>query len=518
VGIDIDPAATALAAAAGATTFAPNDAGLDAHVRNATNGLGLDAVLICASTRSNGPLELATRLTRDRGSVVVVGNVPIAADWKTWYEKELELRLSRSYGPGRYDREYEEGGRDLPAGYVRWTEERNLQAFLDLVAAGRIKPDELTTHRFAVDQAEEAYAVLSAESDGPRGFGVLLEYPEATAPVAAPAPKTTASRRTSAGGAPRIGLIGAGAFARSVLLPALQLHGAQLGSVASERGLTAADVAARFGFERAADSIDHVLEDDEIDAVVIATRHSSHSDLAAAALRAGKAVFVEKPLALSWEGLLEVEDALTADSILMVGFNRRFAPMTATLKRELDGAPERAFVARVNAGPLPHDHWMHDPELGGGRLLGEGCHFVDLLGHLAGSPPLSVQAFAAPQPERPLECSDTFAATIRYADGTVGSLIYTGGGDPRLSKERIEGFGGGAAVVIDDFRRFELYRGGKQHIDKMKQDKGHKAEVKDFLAAVAGEAPRPSAASYLASSRATLAIIDAIRTGLPVDL
>ena len=252
--------------------------------------------------------------------------------------------------------------------------------------------------------------------------------------------------------------------------------------------------------------------------VVIATRHSSHSDLAAAALRAGKPVFVEKPLALSWDGLFEVEQALSADSILMVGFNRRFAPMTETLRRELDGAPERAFVVRVNAGPLPPDHWMHDPELGGGRLLGEGCHFVDLLGYLAGSPPLSVQAVAAPQPERPLECSDTFAATIRYADGTVGSLVYSGGGDQRLSKERIEGFGGGTAVVIDDFRRLELYREGRRRIEKARQDKGHKAEVKRFLAAVAGESPPPSAASYLSSSRVTLAIADAIRSGLPVDL
>ena len=236
VGIDIDPAATALASAAGAMTFAPSDSGLDAHVRASTDGLGLDAVLVCASTRSTDPLELATRLTRDRGRVVVVGNVPITADWKSWYEKELELRLSRSYGPGRYDREYEEGGRDLPAGYVRWTEQRNLQAFLDLVAAGRIKPDELTTHRFAVDQAEEAYAVLSTHSDGARAFGVLLEYPAATASVAAPAPKATASRRTNAEGSPRIGLIGAGAFARSVLLPALQLHGARLRSCRQREG------------------------------------------------------------------------------------------------------------------------------------------------------------------------------------------------------------------------------------------------------------------------------------------
>jgi predicted dehydrogenase len=303
-----------------------------------------------------------------------------------------------------------------------------------------------------------------------------------------------------------------------VLLPALKLHGAQLGSVASERGLTAADVASRFGFERAAGSIEEILDDPDIDAVVIATRHASHGDLVAAALRAGKPVFVEKPLALSWDGLFDVEEALSAESILMVGFNRRFAPMTETLRRELAGAPERVFTARVNAGPLPPDHWMHDPKLGGGRLLGEGCHFVDLLGHLAGSPPLSVQAVAAPRPERPLECSDTFAATIRYADGTVGSLVYSGGGDPRLPKERIEGFGGGAAGVIDDFRRLELYRDGKPRVEKQRQDKGHKAELKEFLAAVAGESPRPSAASYLSSSRATLAIVDAIRSGLPVDL
>ena len=510
VGIDLDAAAVELVRPVAALALDRNAASLDARIHDISGGIGLDAVVLCASSASPDPLELAARLARDRGRIVVVGETRIAVERAPLYAKELELRMSRSYGPGRYDREYEEQGRDLPAGYVRWTEQRNMQAFLDLVAAGRIEPSALTTHRFAIDDAPEAYRVVVHPSDGERAVGVVLTYDEHQPQRLAPA--TIRTPRTTRRG---VAVIGAGAFARSTLIPVLRDEEARLVAVASGRGLAAADAAARFGFERAG-SVDEILADDGIGAVVIATRHASHASLTSAALRAGKAVFVEKPLALTPEQLAEVEDALAPDSVLMVGFNRRFAPLGERLRTELQPASDLVLSLRVNAGPLPDDHWLHDPADGGGRLLGEGCHFVDLLAHLSRSPAVSAHAVAVPQPGRPIHCSDSFVAHIRF-QGAVGTLVYSGGGDPRLPKERLEAFGGGTAAVLDDFRLLTVHRGGKRHEWKSSHDKGHRAELRRFLAAAGGEADSPSLRSYLDSTRLTLALADSLRTGEPVD-
>jgi predicted dehydrogenase/threonine dehydrogenase-like Zn-dependent dehydrogenase len=512
VGIDLDLQAVRLAAEVGAVAFERQRDGLQQAVLNETGGLGLDAVLVCAASRSADPLSLAARLARERGRIVVIGDVPVEADRALLYEKELELRFSRSYGPGRYDRDYEERGRDLPPAYVRWTEQRNLEAFLELVATGRVDPAPLTTHRYPVDDAEQAYATLREGGDD-RPFGIVLEYAYEEPHAVAPAP-----RRPRTAAVARIGLIGAGSFARRTLIPAFAAAGAELIAVASERGLSAADVTGRFGFARAAGSAEEVIADDSIDAVVIATRHASHAELAASALRAGKSVFVEKPLALDGESLLEVEEALGAGGVLMVGFNRRYAPLVDHLRHELEAIRAPALLARVNAGPLPAEHWLHDPEEGGGRLLGEGCHFVDLLAHLAGASAVSVHAVATPQPGRPLECSDEVVATLRFANGAIGTLLYSGAGGGRLAKERVEAFGGGLAAVLDDFRRLELHRNGKQRVVKGRQDKGHRAEVAHFVNALAGEVEPPNADSYLASTRATLALVQSIRSGQPVDV
>src|SRR4051794_5512586 len=360
IGVDMDSAAVALARAAGASAFLRTVPGLEQTVEELTDGLGLDSVLICAAARSRDPLELACRLARDRGRIVVVGDVPVEADRALLYAKELELRLSRSYGPGRYDRDYEEHGRDLPAGYVRWTEQRNLGAFLALVSSDRVDPRPLTTHRFPLAHADAAYAVLSADT-GERPFGVVLEYPDDVARFggAHDPPRSSRNGRPRSG-ALRVGLVGAGSFARGTTIPALTAAGAELAAVATGGGLSAADVAGRFGFERAADSAASILDDESIDAVVIATRHHEHAELAAAALHAGKAVFCEKPLAVTHEGLDEVESALAPDSVLVVGFNRRFAPLVVRLREEFGPVERRLMSARVNAGPLPGDHWLHD--------------------------------------------------------------------------------------------------------------------------------------------------------------
>jgi predicted dehydrogenase/threonine dehydrogenase-like Zn-dependent dehydrogenase len=512
IGIDLDTAAVALAASGGILSFDREHVGLEQAVGKATGSLGLDAVLVCAATQSSDPVALAARLARDRARIVIVGDVPIKADRALFYEKELELRLSRSYGPGRYDREYEERGRDLPPGYVRWTEQRNMEAFLDLVAEGKVDPSQLTTHRFPVEQAAKAYATL-ADDDEARPFGILLDYSYEATP---PTPRAPTARPRGNGG--RIGVVGAGSFARAILLPALQEAGAELAAVSTEKGLTAADVATRFGFERTAASSEEIFEDESIHAVVVATRHASHAELVVSALLAGKAVFVEKPLALDQAELGEIERALRPDSLLMVGFNRRFAPLTLRLRAELAHTSAATMLARVNAGPVPEDHWTIDPAEGGGRLLGEGCHFVDLLSHLAGTPPRSVHAFAVPHPERPLECSDEVVATIRFGTSAVGTLIYSGSGDPRMPKERVEAFGGGLAAVLDDFRRLELHRAGKSEIVKSRQDKGHKAQMALFVKAARGEAEPPPVDSYLDSTRATIALVESLRNGEPVEL
>jgi predicted dehydrogenase len=377
-----------------------------------------------------------------------------------------------------------------------------------------VQVSTLTTHRFPVDRADEAYSVLAGETGAARAFGVLLEYREDRTPSA---PRDRARPQAPRARGTRIGLIGAGSFARRVLLPALRAAGADLVAVATEGGLSAADVASRFGFRRAA-LAEEVCVSDDLDAVIIATRHSSHATLAADALRAGKAVFVEKPLALDENQLRVVEDALEPSSLLFVGFNRRFAPLTERFRAEFPTGSPSVLLARVNAGPLPRDHWLNDPTVGGGRLIGEGCHFIDLLTHIAGAPATTVYGVATPGADLPPELAQSFAATLRCANGAIASIVYAGSGDTRLPKERIEGYGDGVALVLDDFRRLEIYANGKKKTIKQRDDKGHAAQLEAFLGAVAGRREAPSIESYLASTRATLALAESLRIGRPVDL
>lgn len=513
VGIDLDPAAVALAEEGGARAVPRESPDLRPVVTEATAGHGLDAVLVCAATSATDPVRLAADISRAGGRVVVVGDVPVEADRSVMYDKELELRLSRSYGPGRYDRDYEERGIDVPMGYVRWTEQRNIDAFVTLVADGRIDPTSLTTHRFEVENAAGAYDLLAnaAGSDAQRPFGIVLEYPdEVPRPPGPPVARSTRARSPRETG--RVGLIGGGSFARGTLIAALRAAGAELAAITTRGGLSAADVAARFGFERIAESADELLHDESIGSVIIATRHADHAELTAAALAAGKAVFVEKPLALDAPGVETVRTALGEESILMVGFNRRFAPATQAI-RDLRPPGPVSLTIRVNAGPLPEEHWLHDLHEGGGRLIGEGCHFVDLASHLAASHVEEVHAFAVPQPARPLQASDEAVAVLRMADGSVASILYTGKGDARLPKERIELFGGGLAAVIDDFRRLEVYRDAKRSVTKGRQDKGHRQQIKVFMDAVRGHGPSPDPAGYVGSTLATLAVAESLRTG-----
>lgn len=502
-----------------------------------TNGNGVDAAILAAATSSSEPVALAGRICRDKGRVVVVGAVGMSVPRPAYYQKELELRFSRSYGPGRYDPEYEEKGHDYPIGYVRWTEKRNMEAVLHLIAEGKVDVRSLISHRFPIAHAAQAYHLIT-KGEVPC-LGVLLEYPEGatTKAVSDQGEKegklwleTGAAPTLPAGpGQPRlsIGLIGAGNFAQDVLLPALKRHkDVRLRGVVTASGLSARSAAERFGFAYTAAEPAEILADPEIAAVVIATRHDTHARLVVQALKAGKSVFVEKPLALTPAHLTEVVDAYQEclaqappSPTLMVGFNRRFAPATRAVKKFFASCTEPlAIHCRVNAGYLDPDHWTHDPEVGGGRIVGEGCHFVDLLAYLCDARPTEVYAVSLPDEGRYRQ--DNVVVQIRFANGSVGTLHYLANGDRRVGKERVEVFAGGGVAIIDDFQRVLLSRDGRlQRIGHWwtGQDKGHRAELEAFIDAVRKGGPSPTPFDQLMmSSLLTFRILESLQTGQPV--
>lgn len=526
IAIDLDRSRVALAREHGALGLVRSDE-VEARVLDATGGIGADAVIITAATSSTDPIELAGELARDRARVVVVGAVPIEVPRSPYYEKELDVRLSRSYGPGRYDPSYEEQGHDYPAGYVRWTEQRNMQAFLELVAGGKVVLDRLITHRFDFADAVSAYDVVTGDDAG-SVLGVVLDYPGAGAeePGRIYLSGDRAPGQVSVSGArepverPGIGLIGAGAFAQGVLVPALKKLNVALLGVSSAGGVSARKAAEEHGFSYLAASSEEILADPATDAVMIATRHGEHARLAAAALRAGKAVFVEKPLALTDQELDDVMDAAAQGGApLMVGFNRRFAPATVFLRDRLGGLPGAKVVhVRANAGYIPPDSWVHDPVDGGGRLIGEGCHFIDLALFLAGSPAVRVETTAMAGDDPAAALQDNFVVSMQCADGSVASVLYTAKGSPRSGKERVEMFAGGRTGVIEDFRSAEV-QGRKRERWQGRQDKGHAAELAAFVAAVRHGGTSPIPPSELEhTSRVTLRAAEAMRAGSALEL
>ncbi len=518
-GADLDEGRCAAVATFGALTATSASGAVAAkELLAATGGVGYDAVIIAAGTKSDAPIELAGLIARDRGTVVVVGDVGMNVPRPPFYEKELTLKLSRSYGPGRYDPLYEEMAVDYPIGYVRWTEQRNMAEFLRLLAEGRVDVKPLITHRFAVDAAAQAYAAVTDPASG--SLGVLLEYPRSALERA----RIEIGRPAAAGepvqGAVGVGFLGAGNFATATLLPALTADArfAPRG-VYTPSGLSARDVAAHNGFAFCAGSPDEVLSDPATAAVVIATRHASHAALAVQALKAGKTVFVEKPLAITETELDEVVAAQRAScGLLTVGFNRRFAPhvrkMVAALARRSSPAN---IVIRVNAGAIPATHWTQRPEEGGGRIVGELCHFVDLAACLAGAPPTRVFAMSADPHKSPL-LTDNLSVVLGFADGSVGTVIYAADGDTAYPKERIEVFCEGKVMVSDDFKRLSLTQGGRTHTSRPQQaDKGHKAEMKAFLDLAAGlPVAALTFADCVSSMAATFKIVESLTTGAPV--
>jgi len=517
-GLDLDETRVALALELGADkALVSNDAAAK-EIETWTKGHGADAVLITAATDSNQPIELAARVSRLKGRVIVVGMTGMDIPRPPFFSRELKLIISMSYGPGRYDPEYEERGHDYPLPYVRWTEKRNIESFLELIAEKRLNVERLTTHRFSIDEADRAYQLISGELQEPN-LGVVLNYdPEAE--VARKVSLTTPVRKSEKSVA--LGVIGAGGYVPAMLLPHFKTEGVEFRSIATATGISAHDVGKRFGFAHAVSSAEEVLDDTSVNLVVIGTRNNTHAELARGALERNKHVFVEKPLAVNDDELESVLQAAEKSSgKLMVGFNRRFAPLTQRAKEFFHNhdAP-LSMVYRVNAGRIPKEHWMQDPVEGGGRIIGEGCHFIDLLQYLAGAPPVYLFAESISARSSKIVDADSVFITLRFADGSNGCVAYLSEGDKSLAKERVEVFGGGRAFVLDDFRRATLYKDGREEQVALKtQDKGQQEQVRAVCASVLqGGAALISYDELAATTRATFRVLDSLRERRPFEV
>ena len=536
VGLDMVADRCRLAEKAGAVLCAAPDAEGMAAVKAAlgelTSGRGADYVLLAAGGSSNGPVEAAADLARDRARVVDIGKTKLDLPWNAYYDKELDVRFSRSYGPGRYDDRYELEGIDYPAGYVRWTERRNLECFLDLIARQDLEVESLVSGVFPMENATSVYADLS--SGALNAVGVLLEYKgaaEAGEPQSAeaspfPARTVTSASPPSAEGTAAgtgakqlsVGFIGAGNYASSMLLPHLaRLETVRLAHVATNRSLSAVNAQRKFGFGTASTTAEAVLGDTSLDAIFIVTRHHTHADLVCRALQTGKAVFVEKPLALTADEVQRVTEVIaqTGNDRLMVGFNRRFAPLLAELRARFgqQGSPS-ALRYLINAGTLDADSWYQNAELEGSRFVGEGGHFIDTLSWWAGSLPAEV--FASGGPEH-----DDVLATIRFENGSAGTISYVTGGNNRFPKETLDAAAGGRNARLDNFRQAAVWAGRKRTTLRARggQDKGQKDLLAAFVAAVRSGSPMPiSVDSLVATTRATIAVGESLNSGKPERL
>ena len=524
LGFDPVPSRAELALSLGCLATCTSESVFRDLCHQHSSGRGADAVLITAETPSSGPVNLAGEIARDRAVVVAVGTVGMDIQRKLYYEKELDFRIARSYGPGRYDAAYEQKGRDYPIGYVRWTETRNMEAFLQLLAEGKLNLKPLITHRFPIDRAHGAYHLITGKTGEPH-LGVLIEYPDqANEAQRVELVGQGTTRTSSAGQSVAVGLLGAGTFATSTLLPAMKaISGLDLIGVCTANGSHARHAAEKFGFRYCATDEHKIIEDSAVNTVVIATRHHLHASQTLAALGAGKNVFCEKPLCLNQDELAEIVEAYSGKShppLLMVGFNRRFAPMVQRMKVFLSEINEPlALHYRINAGYIPSDHWVNDPEQGGGRIRGEICHFVDLLAFLVSLPPTEVQTRVLANQGR--YSDDNVVLSLQFPNGSQGTISYLANGDRSYSKERLEIFGGGAVAVLEDFRSLELVRHGRKQTfhSRLRQDKGHRGEWEAFAAAIrkGSESPIPFH-EIVASTLATLCAVESRSSGLPVSV
>lgn len=534
LGIDIDPKRIALASSLGLQAVTRKNAESTSQAFTASRGF--DVVLICADTSSNDPVELAAVIARDRARIVATGAVGLNIPRKIYYEKELSFINSRSYGPGRYDASYEDNGKDYPIGYVRWTEGRNLESAVELMAKDKLKVQPLITHRFPIEQAATAYEVITGKKKQPF-LGVLLRYPSAVGKLEEPAlslskgskvvrfnvqthrPEHVEGFRPS--NVVTLGVLGAGLYANATLLPVIKNNkDIELIGISSSGGLHAQHSGKKFGFKYATSSDDEIINDPNINTVAILTRHDSHADLVVKVLKAGKNVFVEKPLAINNAQLLAISKQLSAksQSLLTVGFNRRFSPLAQSLHTSLLTRTESLHTHyRVNAGYIPLNHWTQDPALGGGRIIGEGCHFIDFVTFLVGAAPVNVSAHALSDNGKYRE--DNVSMTFTFPDGSIGVVDYLANGDKSFPKERVEVFCGGMIAVLDDYRILTTVEDGqKKKVKLAAQDKGWKNEMQIFAKAIreGGQPPIPYE-QLIGVTKSTFAAVESLRENKQIN-
>jgi predicted dehydrogenase/threonine dehydrogenase-like Zn-dependent dehydrogenase len=509
LGIDLDPRRIALASALGIRSVPRAQA--ESASQSFTANRGFDSIIICADTSSNDPVELAGIIARDRAKVVATGAVGLNFPRKIYYEKELAFINSRSYGPGRYDSTYEENGNDYPIGYIRWTEGRNFKAVVDLLASQKLKVESLVTHRFPIEEGVKAYEVITGKKKAPF-LGVLLTYSgekekeerKITFPSIVHRPSSIV----------KLGVLGAGLYANATLLPVIKNNkDFELVGIASSGGLHAQHSGKKFGFQYATSSEDEIINDPNINTVAILTRHDSHADLVIKSLKAGKHVFVEKPLAINSKQLSAIINQLlkTERCLLLTGFNRRFSPLAKILHAQLAARNEPMYAHyRVNAGYIPLNHWTQDETLGGGRIIGEACHFIDLITFLVGAPPVSVTAHALPNTGKYRE--DNVSMTFAFPDGSIGVVDYLASGDKSYPKERLEVFCEGKIAILDDYVKLEIVENGKRKVESGAQDKGWKDEMSAFAKAIkeGGRSPIPYE-QIIGVTKAAFAAVQSLR-------
>ncbi|MEW6400475.1 MAG: bi-domain-containing oxidoreductase [Chloroflexota bacterium] len=525
LGIDLDPSRIQIASSLGLQAVLRDQA--ESAAQAFTGNRGFDSIIICADTPSNDPIELAAVIARDRAKVVATGAVGLNFPRKIYYEKEISFINSRSYGPGRYDTNYEENGQDYPIGYIRWTEGRNFQSIVDLMESEKLRVQPLITHRFPIEEATEAYEVITGKKDE-NFLGVVLTYPEEkkkeerTVVFPAIVNRKSSIASPSALAVVNLGVLGAGLYANATLLPVIKKNkDFELVGIASSGGLHAQHSGKKFGFQYATSNDDDIINNPNINTVAVLTRHDTHADLVVKALKAGKHVFVEKPLAINSEQLEQIAKLLpSADCLLLTGFNRRFSSLANSLNSLLSDFHEPKYIHyRVNAGYLPLNHWTQDPEIGGGRIIGEGCHFIDFITFLVGAAPASVNAYALPNNGKYRD--DNVSMTFTFPDGSIGVVDYLANGDKSSPKERVEVFCEGMIAVLDDFRSLEITKDGKRKEEKLAaQDKGWKDEMRAFAKAIreGGQPPIPYE-QLIGVTRSTFAAVDSLREdGMKVEI
>ena len=505
IGVDIDDEQVNAAKESGAfLAFNRNQSGIVESIQQATNGYGTDAVIITAGTSSLDPVEFAGEIARKKGKVVIVGAVPTGFSRPNYYKKELDLRMSSSYGPGRYDNDYELKGKDYPIGYVRFTENRNMQTFVDFLEQGVLQIDKLISHEFDLSEAKNAYQMILDKSE--RFSGILLKYDTEKGLKKS----VQLNKKTFSSTDVNVGFIGAGNFAQNAILPRIDGKCSFVG-VSTTQGNMSNYVGNKYKFAYSTDDPDKILKDKDVNTIFVLTRHNLHADFVSKALEAGKVVFVEKPLAMNLEELEMVKNAYESkNGRLMLGFNRRFSPLTQEMIKRMLPNQMKAINIRVNAGIVPADHWVHDPDFGGGRIIGEACHFIDLAMYIAGSPITSVSAFVTNDANALM---DTVVVNLMFENGSIASVNYLSNGNKNVPKERIEVFCDGTVYEIDDFKKMTTY-GNSTKVKKLSgQDKGHSNELLAFIDSVKNgkEMPVSFDEIYL-STLVTLKAIESIKT------